>query len=302
MSKQPFIDQLDQAITGMLADPDAPVSFTSVDASLAGMLSLARDLRELPGVDFKMRLRAELERKALMIMKPVQFREGFRTITPYVVCPTSDFIDFAKRVFGAVETEHTVTSPASFHAELRIGDSMLMVGVGPNRSMPTELILHVPNSDEVYERALAAGAISLVPMTEEHGERFGCVRDSAGNGWCISTNLGDNDVPENLHSLTPVLHPEGAAKFIEFLNPPSMPNNWPAMTGRMARSCGRRSGSEIPSSAFPIRETMNGLNRCPQCCICTCLMPMPSIIKRSVPARRRFTRLRTSFTAIGAAV
>ena len=217
MSKQPFIDQLDQAITGMLENPDGPASFTSVDASLAGLLRLGRDLRQLPGLDFKKRLLAELERKVAMITKPVQFREGFRTVTPYVVCPTSDFIDFAKRVFGATETEHTVTSPASFHAELRIGDSMLMVGVGPNRSMPTELIVHVPNADQVYERALAAGATSLVPMMEEHGERFGCVRDSAGNGWCISTNLGTNYVPENLHSLTPVLHPEGAAKFIEFL-------------------------------------------------------------------------------------
>src|SRR3954452_6436579 len=101
MSKQPFIDQLDQAISEMLANPDAPVSRLSVDASLAGPLRLARDLRELPSLDFKMRLQAELERKAAMITNPVQFRQGFRTVTPYVICPSSDFIDFAKRAFGA---------------------------------------------------------------------------------------------------------------------------------------------------------------------------------------------------------
>src|SRR3954470_13427835 len=116
MSKQPFIDRLDQAISEMLANPDVPVSPMSVDASLTGLLRLARDLRESPSLDFKMRLRAELERKAAMMTKPVQFREGFRTVTPYVVCPSPDFIDFAKHVFGADETERTVPSPASFHA------------------------------------------------------------------------------------------------------------------------------------------------------------------------------------------
>src|SRR5690242_7790503 len=111
----------------------------------------------------------------------VQFRPGFRTVTPYLVSPTAAIIDFAKRAFGAEETEHTVTSPASFHAELRIGDSMVMVGVGPNRTMPAELMVNVPNSDEVYQRALAAGAVSLEPMMEVQGLRFGCVQDVAGN-------------------------------------------------------------------------------------------------------------------------
>jgi uncharacterized glyoxalase superfamily protein PhnB len=217
MSKQPFIDQLDQAITEMLENPDLSPSSRSLDASLMAMLRLGRDLRDVPRPEFKMRLQAELERQVNMIAKPVQFREGFRTVTPYVVAGNEDFMHFAKHVFGAKETERTPTSPASFHAELRIGDSMLMVGVGPNRSMPAEMIVYVPDSDQIYQRALDAGAVSIVPMTEGHGQRFGCVRDAAGNQWCISTNLGTSHIPENSNTLTACFHPEGAAKFIDFL-------------------------------------------------------------------------------------
>ena len=54
MSKQPLIDQLDQAITEILANP--AVMRSSVDASLVDLLYVARDLRELPRPDFKARL------------------------------------------------------------------------------------------------------------------------------------------------------------------------------------------------------------------------------------------------------
>ena len=80
MSKQPLIDQLDLAVTQILVNPDVIPPF--VDASLVDLLQLARDLREVPRPDFKARLRSELERKASMSTKTVQFRQGFRTVTP----------------------------------------------------------------------------------------------------------------------------------------------------------------------------------------------------------------------------
>jgi uncharacterized glyoxalase superfamily protein PhnB len=215
MSKQPLIDQLDQAVTEILANPSAATG--DVDASLVDLLQLARELRQMPRPDFKARLRSELERNASMSTKTVQFRSGFRTVTPYLVFPTGDFIDFAKRVFGAEETERSTFSPERFHAELRIGDSMLMVGVGADRSQPAGLLVHVPNADEVYQRALEAGAVSLEPMIEEHGDRFGCVQDPSGNQWAIATHLGKGHIPENQHTITTTFHPAGSAQFIEFL-------------------------------------------------------------------------------------
>src|SRR6266581_9095922 len=189
MSKQPLIDQLDQAIGRMLANPDAmPLS---VDPEVVELLRMARELRDLPGSDFKANLKADLERKAIMMStKTVVMRPGFRTITPYLLPQGVEFIDFLKRVFDAEETFHAEAGPGRFHAEVRIGDSMLMVGGGSGRKMPAAIELYVPNVDEVYKRAIDAGCVELQPVQDAHWEpiRFGSVQDQAGNIWSIVTH------------------------------------------------------------------------------------------------------------------
>ena len=131
MSKQPLIDQLDQAINGILANPDVPPA--SIDPSLDELLRVAWDICGLPNPDFKARLRADLERNASMSKAAVVFRPGFRTITPYITSARAEeLIQFMKSVFGAEETSRASMSPGTFHAEVRVGDSMLMVGGGPS--------------------------------------------------------------------------------------------------------------------------------------------------------------------------
>lgn len=152
-----------------------------------------------------------------MSTKAVVFRPGFRTVTPYLLPPNAEYLDFLKNVFDGVETERTVTSPTSFHSEVRIGDSMVMLGVGSGRSMPAMLQVFVPNVDEIYERALAAGATSLLAISEAYGGRFGVVQDPGGNQWIIETHSGPQYIPEDLNTVTAWFHPEGAAKFIDFL-------------------------------------------------------------------------------------
>jgi PhnB protein len=83
--------------------------------------------------------------------------------------------------------------------------------------MPTALHVHVKDADEVYRRAIDAGARSLNDVIEAHGERFGCVQDVAGNQWYIATRLSGQDVPDLLRSVTMFFHPAGAGRFIEFL-------------------------------------------------------------------------------------
>src|ERR1051326_2999137 len=166
MSKQPFIDQLDQAIAEILANPGAE---PSLDPSLEQMLQIVRDLRELPSHDFKTSLKADLERSVKMSsVKTVVFRPGFRTLTPYLLPQGPEYVDFLKNVFGAEETERTETGPGRFHAEYRIGDSMLMLGVGSGLSMPLGMTVYVPNADEVYQRAIEAGCKVLDPIRNEH--------------------------------------------------------------------------------------------------------------------------------------
>ena len=149
----------------------------------------------------------------------VILRQGFRTITPYLLPPDPELIDFLKRVFAAEETERTETGPGRFHAEVRIGDSMLMIGVGSGRRMPAAFIIYVNNADETYRRALEANATSLLEITENYGDRFGVVEDVSGNTWCIAANLGGPDIlaHEHLNTITTSFSVAGAARFIDFL-------------------------------------------------------------------------------------
>ena len=219
MSKQPLIDQLDGAIAELLTT--SGVIPVSVDASIEELLHIARDLREMPAPEFQASLRQELERKAQMSAKPVVFRPGFRTVTPYLHPQGPEFLDFMKDVFGAEETERTVMGPGRFHAELRIGNSMMMAGVGSSRTMPVALELYVPNVDEVYKRAIDAGCRELQPVRDAHWEdglRLGCVEDASGNHWVIATHRRGSDyIPEGRHSLTVSFVVTGAARLVEFM-------------------------------------------------------------------------------------
>ena len=150
-------------------------------------------------------------------VKAVVFRTGFRTITPYLLPPGPEFIDFLKRVFDAEETERTPTTQHGFHAEVRIGDSMLMLGVGSGRSMPVALEVYVPNVDEVYKRALNEGCVEIQPIRDDYGDRFGCVQDLAGNHWIIATHLGGNYIREGRNSVSVNFVTAGAARFVDFV-------------------------------------------------------------------------------------
>src|SRR5262245_23950431 len=222
MSKQPLFDQLDIAIGRILADPDVQLESlaspsAAMDSAVLELIDVARDLCDLPAPDFKEQLRADLERKISMSTQSVVFREGFRTVTPYMLPPNEGYLDFLKNVFGAVQTERTDTGAGRFHAEVRIGNSMIMLGLGSGRTMPVMLQIWVPNVDEVYEHAVAAGSKSLVEVTEGYGERFGVVEDPGQNQWVISSHLNDDtfSIPEQ--TIMTWFHPQDAPKFIDFI-------------------------------------------------------------------------------------
>ena len=151
---------------------------------------------------------------------------GYRTITPYVVAQDgAALIDFAKQVFGAEEIFRAVGSAGGIHCEVRIGDSMVMMGGGrPGhefRSQPAPAALHVfvDNTDAVYQRALGAGAESLqAPVDREFGERVAAVRDPFGNLWYIATWLEKRFMREGLRNVNAFLHPLRAPQVIDFLS------------------------------------------------------------------------------------
>jgi PhnB protein len=151
--------------------------------------------------------------------------EGYHTITPYLVAQDAPaLIEFAKQVFGGEETFRTIGSAGGIHAEVRVGDSMLMMGGGSpdlswsGQTWPTALHIYVTDTDAVYERALKAGAQSIQPPADqEYGERSGSVKDGAGNHWYIATAKGENYIPEGLRTVNPYLHPLRGEPVISFL-------------------------------------------------------------------------------------
>jgi PhnB protein len=151
--------------------------------------------------------------------------KGYRTVTPYMIAADGPaLLEFAKQAFGAEETFRAVGSAGGLHAEVRIGDSMLMVGGGLphlefHATTNTHAIhLYVPDCDAVYERALQAGATSIdEPKDQEYGERSASVKDPAGNYWYIATHRGKIYTPEGLNTVNPYLHPLRAEPVINFL-------------------------------------------------------------------------------------
>ncbi len=122
--------------------------------------------------------------------KPV--REGFSTVTPYLIVPDADkLIDFVKQTFGATELSRTTGSAGGTHAEVRIGDSMIMIGgSAKSASMPIMLYIYMRDVDSIYKRALEAGATSIMePAAQDDGERRAGVKDTFGNQWYIGEPL-----------------------------------------------------------------------------------------------------------------
>ncbi len=135
-------------------------------------------------------------------------REAVQTLTVYLaVRPAVELIEFVKRAFGAQELVRTTGTGGGLHAEVRIGDTKVMIGGGDawgGTPTPTALHLYVPDADQVYERALAAGAVSArAPVDQPYGDREASVSDLAGNQWYIATHQSGGHVPAGLGTVTP---------------------------------------------------------------------------------------------------
>jgi PhnB protein len=121
--------------------------------------------------------------------------EGYSTVSPYLIADgAQQVIDFLKRAFGARELRrYDMPDGSIIHAEVRIGDTVVMIGDAGENWPPVSAHLHVyvDNVDTTYHRALEAGGVS-VQSPERKGEdpdRRGGVKDPAGNTWWIATQV-----------------------------------------------------------------------------------------------------------------
>ncbi len=135
-------------------------------------------------------------------VKPIP--EGYHSVTPYLVVQgAAKALDFYQQAFGATELMR-MEGPGGIigHAEIRIGDSPVMLAdehpdmgaLSPETvgGSPVSLLIYVDNVDEVFARALAAGATQIRPVQDQfYGDRSGMLKDPFGHTWSMATHVED---------------------------------------------------------------------------------------------------------------
>lgn len=143
-----------------------------------------------------------------MSVSPVP--EHLQSVTAALVCsPCADAIDFYVAAFGAEEIGPRMTGPDGSvgHAEIRIGDSVVMLGdewPGAPTQAPTTLggstaalFIYTDDVDSLWGRALAAGAEEVFPLELQfYGDKSGRVRDPFGHTWGLAQRMEEVDDAE----------------------------------------------------------------------------------------------------------
>jgi len=136
-----------------------------------------------------------------MSVNPVP--EGYRSVNAYLIVDDAvKALDFYARAFGAQELYRLPMGGKIGHAEIRIGDTQLMLSdewpemdaLGPNkRGGPTaSFVIYGPDADAAWQRAVEAGAKPDRPVKDEFwGDRMGTVIDPFGHKWTLGTHVRD---------------------------------------------------------------------------------------------------------------
>lgn len=121
--------------------------------------------------------------------------EGYTSVAPYlIVRDARRTLDFLRTVFDARELRAYPTPEGTLmHAEVRIDDTVVMLAdAAPSWPMvPAHVHVYVDDVDEVYRRALAAGAEAVQePVQKQDEDRRGGIKDAGGTTWWIATRVG----------------------------------------------------------------------------------------------------------------
>lgn len=131
-------------------------------------------------------------------MSPTWMPESYSRVSPYLIVDgAARTIDFLVEVFGAERLRHFPAEDGKvMHAEVRIGDSVIMIADGIEGWPPIGAHVHVyvPDVDGTYRRALAAGAESVQePVKKGDEDRRGGIKDAGGTTWWIATRIRNSE-------------------------------------------------------------------------------------------------------------
>lgn len=222
------IEQLNRAVDAMLARADGKVP--RMDASVEPLVRVAAELRDLPR-DFKRRLKSELleGRKTMStVAEPIA---GVRTgASPRLTFKdAAKAIEFYKNAFGAQETMRFEVGGKIPHAEIRIGESSVLLTeewpeggrFSPETlgNSPVMMALSVPDVDDFVSHAVGAGAKIVIPIADQfYGRREGTVQDPFGYSWSVSTIKEELSL-EEMHRRMDAMMKGGAAPKKPAVNP-----------------------------------------------------------------------------------
>jgi PhnB protein len=121
------------------------------------------------------------------------------SISPWLsVSDATAAVEYYRAAFGAIDSDLLEDDAGDvIVARLSIDEADFWVQCDPASSpdaingMSVRMILTVDDPDEVFERAVAAGAAEVVPVSEDHGWRVGRVADPSGHHWEIGRRLTD---------------------------------------------------------------------------------------------------------------
>ncbi|HEY9678781.1 MAG TPA: VOC family protein [Drouetiella sp.] len=138
-------------------------------------------------------------------VKPIP--DGYHTATPYLsIKGAAKAIDFYKKAFNATEIMRMGDNERIHHAEIKIGDSMIMLadefpemgGASPTTlgNTPVAIMLYVDNVDTIFNQAVDAGAKVERPLADQfYGDRTGGLVDPFGHKWWVAQHI--EDVPHD---------------------------------------------------------------------------------------------------------
>ena len=135
--------------------------------------------------------------------------EGYHSVTPYIIVDDANAaIDFYTRAFGASEKFRLPMGDKVGHAELQIGDSVVMLadefperdirGPKARGGTSSSLMIYVDDVDTVFQRAIDAGGRldgDMGVKDQFYGDRSGTLIDPFGHKWTVATHV--EDVPED---------------------------------------------------------------------------------------------------------
>jgi PhnB protein len=227
LSGGPEVNRLNRAVDEILqrADTSSTIRARKSDPDLAALVRVATALRNLPREEFKETLKSNLERSVSMATTTMQAPPASRTFAaPRLIYKSAaKAIAFYEKAFGAKESWRFENEGGIGHAEIMIGDTVIMLGEewpeGGRFSAetwghsPVNMRIQVPDVEAFVEHAVDAGAKLVSPPADQfYGYRDATLADPFGYTWSVSTVKEEMSVEEMQRRFRAIMPPKKKPK------------------------------------------------------------------------------------------